>query len=507
MEFAKAIKEESNKTFTENGAVSLKSTNSALVDLFASIGALRTKSDDEVVKSFRSAFVEDRLLATKMLFYARNVRGGLGERKVFRTMLKDLATTNPEIVVKNIELIPVFGRYDDLYELIGTEAEFYMWSFLNTTIQNDIRSAVAGKPVSLCAKWLKSVNTSSHKSNELGKLTAKNLGMTERKYRKVLAGLRAQANLPEVNMFAKNGGAINIGLLLVRVMKDYGKTFQNEDPVGFAKFMEKVEKGEVTIKAGTLYPYDILMGANLTYEYPSGNRWDYSGTRSYPHFKIDADAVLEAQWKALPNYVSGENNVLVMSDTSGSMESDNGRPMATAIGLAVYFAERNKGAYKDLFLTFSESPRFVNLSGNSLAEKISNIESIVANTNLESAFDLILKVAVDNNVSTDEMPKSLIIISDMQFDGAVGARGTSKTFFNSMKDKFASKGYTMPTVIFWQVSERGNAFQADRFDANVILVSGQSTSTFKGILSNIGKTPFDFMCETLADPIYDVVKI
>lgn len=281
-----------------------------------------------------------------------------------------------------------------------------------------------------------------------------------------------------------------------------GKTVYTTDDKAWYIILEDLTLADFVMPPAA---YDILMAAGLTYEYPEGGRWNYVSGRRPPHFKINKDAVLEAQWKALPNYVSGENNVLVMSDTSGSMESDNGLPMATSIGLAVYFAERNKGAYKDLFLTFSESPQFVKLSGNTLAEKISNIESIVANTDLERAFDLILQVAVSNNVSADEMPKSLIIISDMQFDGARGSGG--ETFFNSMKKKFASKGYEMPVVIYWQVSARSSAFQAEHKDANVILVSGQGVSSFKAVLNNVGKTPWDFMIETLSDPMYDVVKI
>lgn len=493
MNFSDAARKQENLTLTENGAVSLKSTNSNLVDLFATVGAMRQKSDQEIINAFRLAFEEDKLLAIKLLFYSRNIRGGLGERKVFRTILKDLANTNPETVIKNLDIIPVFGRYDDLYELVKTKAESAMWAFLRATIEQDIRLMKEGKTVSMCAKWLKSVNTSSPNSNVLGTMTAKAFGMSERIYRKTLSALRSYVSLPETVMSANEWKKLNYSIVPSRAMKNYRKAFQKHDPIGFATFMAKVEKGEVTIKAGTLYPYDILMSANLN----TGSYWNSSHG-----FSIDNDPVLEAQWKALPNYVKGEHNILIMADTSASM---NGLPMATSLSLSIYFAERNKGAYKDLFMTFSESPEFVKLTGSTLAKKVKCIKSIVANTNLEKAFELILRVAINNNISQDEMPKTLIVITDMQFDEATSYSG--KTFFNDMKAKFAVSGYAMPSVVFWNVAARGNAFQAEKMDNNVIMVSGHSASTFRDVLGNIGKTPWDFMVETLSNPMYDVIKI
>jgi len=501
MEFAKAARKQSNYTYTENAAVALKSTESALLDLFATVGAMRGKNADEISRAFEAAFNEDRLLATKLMFYARNIRGGLGERNTFRKMLYTLAVNQPEIVIKNIDLIPHFGRYDDLYALVGTKAEGAMWKFISETIQRDVTNMIDGNPVSLCAKWLKSVNTSSKESNRLGRLTAKNLGLEEMIYRRTLSGLRKYIKIVERYMSSGNWEGITYSQVPSRAMKNYRKAFAKHDEIRFLNFIGNVAEGKEEIKASTLYPYDILEAGNLHYNYRYG-----SGNRHY--FEIDNDAVLEAQWKALPNYVEGEHNILVMADTSGSMY---GRPMATSIGLAIYFAERNRGAYKDLFLTFSARPEFINLKGETLAEKLSCVESIVANTNLEAAFDLILSVAVKNKISEDEMPKSLIIISDMHFDLATTdyRRGEfdKQTFHVSMMQKYEEAGYRMPTIIYWNVAQRESAFQVDAEDTNVILVSGQSTSTFKNVLGSVTRTPYEFMLETLNDPQYEMVKI
>lgn len=496
--FADSARVVSNLTTTENGAIALKSTRSALVDLFGSVGALRVKSTPEIRAMFNNAFQEDSLLATKLMFYARNIRGGLGERSTFRAMLRWLAEAYPEVVSKNLDLIPLFGRWDDLYTLVGTELEKPAFQLISKTINSDIHNMNIGQSVTLCAKWLKSANTSSKASCELGRLTAKNLGLSDRIYRKVLSRLRSYIQLTERKMSSNHWTEIDYSRVPSRAMKNYRKSFPKHDPIGFAKFMQDVEAGKVKINSATLYPYDILIGADLTHS---------------KMMRINRDPVLEAQWKALPNYVDEGSNILVMADTSGSM---SGLPMATSVGLAIYFAEHNTGAYKDLFLTFSESPSFVDLSGaNSLHEKVSRVPSIVANTNLEKAFDLILGVAIQNNIPQDEMPKALIIISDMQFDAATEyrpayygqARISADTFHQSMEIKYHRAGYEMPQIVYWQVEERSKAFQVEHDKNGVVLVSGQGTSVFKSILQNAGKTPYQFMVETLSDPMYDCVKI
>ena len=498
MNFANVVKNEKNFTLTENSAVALRSTGSNLLDLFSMAGAIRQKSADEVSNMFSLAFDEDRLLTVKLLFYCRNIRGGLGERIVSRYMMRWLAQNHPEIMRKNIDLIPLFGRYDDLYSLIGTPAEDEMWVLLSKTILFDLEHMKKGEPVTLCAKWLKSINTSSKESIALGKLTAKQFGMTEKQYRKTLSKLREYIKVIECTMSAQDWEDIAYAQVPSRAMKNYRKAFSKHDGERFGQYIEKVTKGEEKINSGALYPYDILVAAGLTYR----NK-----------FSINADPVLEEQWKALPNYIKKQINALVMCDTSGSME---GLPMAIGLSLAIYLAERNIGAYKDLFMTFSASPEFVELKGKTLKEKISHIESIVANTDLEAGMDLILKVAIENHVSQEEMPKYLYVVSDMQFDAADDNRGyngwgeavrVKKTFHQSMKAKFERAGYEMPIIVYWQVSQRQTAIQAKANDSGVILVSGASASTFRDLMNNMGTTPYEAMLEILNSEQYAMVEI
>ena len=490
--FLDGLKKENNFTLTENGAVALKSTNSALVDLFGQIGALRNRSEQEIETAFIKAFSEDSLLATKMAFYARNVRGGLGERKVFKVIMDFLAKVHPEIVEKNMAYIPVFGRYDDLYTFVGTKCENLMWELIYRQWLEDFKNMFQGKPISLLAKWLKSCNTSSRESQKLGNLTASKLGLSKKEYRKGLSTLRSYLKVVENQMSSNKWQDIEYSHVPSKAMKNYRKAFMKHDADGFNTYIENVSEGKEKINSSTLYPYDILEGMS---------EWGGFNLRYLKH-----DQVLEQQWKALPNYIKGENNVLVMADTSSSM---NGRPMATAVGLAIYFAERNHGVFKDTFMTFSSKPSLVQIKGTTLYEKVKCVPAIVSNTNLEAALQLILQTAINNNLTNEDMPKSLVVISDMQFDSATRYDycTTNKTFYQSMERMFADNGYQVPNIIFWQVDARSDTFQVTSDYIGVQMASGQSPSVFKSVLANIGKTPYEAMVATLNDPMYDMITV
>jgi len=491
--FVNALKKENNYTLTENGAVALKSTNSVLVDLFGQIGAMRNRTDADIEAAFSKAFAEDRLLATKMAFYARNIRGGLGERRAARVIFNFLAKVHPDVMRKNIQYVPLFGRYDDLYEFVGTPVENDMWTLIKEQWSLDIDNMNNNKPISLLAKWLKSVNTSSDESNRLGKLTAKNLGLSEKEYRKTLSALRRYLDVTEVKMSHNQWSDINYAGVPSRAMSIYRNAFRKRDEERFNAYIESVSKGESKINASTLFPYDIIEKMQLR----TGWNGNYLAVNHY-------DKVLEEQWKALPNYIEGENNVLVMADTSASMM---GRPMATSVGLAIYFAERNHGVFKDVFMTFSSRPSFVQLKGNTLYEKIKCIPSIVENTNLEAAFKLILDTAIRNNLTAEDMPKSLVVISDMEFDNATDYNTNHETFYESMVKMYRQHGYEMPNIIFWNVDSRHDNFQVASEYRGVQLASGQSPSVFKSILNNIGKTPYEAMLSVLNDPMYDCITV
>lgn len=483
MDFSTIAKKQGQLKFTENGQMAYNTTNSNLLDLFGTIGALRTRDKAEIEDKFARAFAEDALLATKMLFYAGDIRGlGLGERRTFRICLKWLAMNYPDIVRKNITAIPMFNRWDSIFELVGTPCEEDMWFVIDKQLQKDVLQALAGESCSLLAKWMPSENASSKATKALALKAIKALGITPREYRKVLSNLRRYIDVTETKMSQNEWNSINYEAVPSVAMKNYQKAFARRDALRYQEYLASVNKGEKKINSSTLYPYDLV--------------------EQYLNYRNGGPAT-EAQWKALPNYVSGENNVLVMADVSGSM---CGRPMATSVGLAIYFAERNKGAYHNLYMTFTDQPRFVSIKeGATLRENVRFVEQagIGYNTNLEAAFNEILKMAVQNSLRNEELPKALLIVSDMEIDYVVSRDGLD--FVEIMKKRFAQHGYKMPKLIMWNVDSRQDTFLTQGDD--VLQVSGQSTNTFKSVLSSINCSAYELMLKVLNDELYSCIEI
>ena len=483
MDFANALKEESKFTRTENGAVALNTTSDARLDLFGTIGALRDADENRITTLFSEAYAQDKLFATKIAFYARDIREGLGERKTFRTIIRYMAEHHPEALRPNLDLIGVFGRYDDLYELIGTPLEDDMWKVMKNQFEEDWKNILTGNSaISLLGKWIKTADASSPKTRKLGILTAHKLGYSVFEFKRMVRSMRKRIGVVESLMSAGKWAEIKYPEVPSRAMMIYRRAFVKHDPDGFSEFINKADKGEVKINASTLYPYDIV--EKILYG-------------------RENNKVLEAQWKALPDYIEQGTNALIMADVSGSM---CGRPMATSIGLAIYFAERNTGAYHNLFMTFSSNPQIVTLKGETLHQKIKNVENADwgGNTNLKAAFEKVLDIAEKNNVSQEEMPKAIVVISDMEIDYC-GDKNWS--FYDKMEKKFQKAGYVIPNVIFWNVYSRHDLFHADATRKGVQLASGQSVTVFKQVLQNLGYNPVEAMENTINSERYDCITV
>lgn len=477
MSFMDDLDIETSVTLTENGGQALSTTGDKLLNLFAVLGALRSRPTD-VIDKFDAAYRENADLATKMAFYGRDVRGGLGERAVGRLMLRELALLYPEVVVANFKNIVEFGRYDDLFVLFDTECEDAMVEFVKLQLISDEYHMDKHESVSLLAKWMPSINASSEHTKALAHCFVKAFNTTPREYRKTLSALRKYIDVTEVKMSANKWTDIEYKAVPSNAMSNYGSAFARHDYEGFNRYMDAVKSGDVKINASTLYPYNVI-------ETLYGNR-----------------DVAEAQWKALPNYVEGDNNFLIMADVSGSMM---GRPMATSVGLAIYFAERNHGAFANKFMTFTDIPRIVDVTGDDLFEKYCSVTDHVGyNTNLEAAFDAILSTAVRTKCPQADLPKALVIISDLEIDYWDGG---SLTFTEEMRKRFADAGYEMPKLVYWNVDSRKDTFLASKNDPNAILVSGQSASTFKNLIKGIDLSAFEIMVQTLNDPRYDSVVV
>ena len=487
MSFLEDIKNVQSAKLTENGAYATSTTGSYLVDIFGLAGSFRTRQPEELVDLFNKAMAEDNLLATKFAYYLRDVREGLGERDVGKVLLYSLAVDYPKTFAANIETMTEVGRYDDLVDIlyglnkngIVNEATTALQATLKDQYQKDIESMSKGEPASLLGKWMPSINTSSKETKEKACMMRDLLGVDNMTYRKSLSSLREHLNVVERNISSKNYNEINYEAVPSRAMKQYKNAFERNDTEHFHNYLDAVRSGEQKINAGTLFPYDIVR------EFMT-NR----GTEA-----------MDLAWNALPNYVDEDKNYLIMADVSGSMY---GLPMYTSVGLALYFAERNKGTFGNHFMTFSSNPELVEVKGDTLQEKINYISNADwgMSTNLEKAFDLILDTAVKNNTPVEEFPTSLVVISDMEIDRA---SRTDTLFSNAMKEKFADAGYQLPNLVYWNVDARQNTFHAKANDANIQLVSGSSPTIFKALCSGEFLTPLQNVEQTLNVPRYDNV--
>ena len=504
MNFATAMHREGTRKLTENGAAAYDSTaQGALLDLFSQIGALRPRTDHEIEQKFAAAFREDKLLATKMLFYSGDIRqGGLGERRTFRICLRWLAENHPEIVNKNIELIPYFNRFDSWFVLCGTKCEKLMWENVAKTLAADMKAYNASTakkivPVSLLAKWMPSENTSSVQTRQMAAKAMRALHLEPRKYRKMLSALRKHINVVECQMSAGEWDLIDYAKVPSYAMHNYGSAFAKHDHERFDAYLKSVSKGEVKINAATLYPYDLVEKYMNIRE---------AGTHYGDCFVArNENAVVEAQWKALPNYLTKPMNTVVMADVSGSM---HGRPMATSIGLAIYLAQRNTGLYHNQYMTFTNEPHFVNIKeGASLLENVQKVAAagVGYSTNLEKAFQEVLDVAVANRVPANQMPKTFVVISDMEIDRYMRP-GRHWDFLDVMEARYNVKGYSLPRIVMWNVNARKDTVLSQ--DENTIFISGQSPSSFKALCQNLdGITAYELMLQVLNGKAYAKVCI
>ena len=390
MDLLHAIEDAANKTYTENGAVTLETTGDCCLDLFATVGALRHVSEEEIC------------------LFARDVRGGLGERRAFRVITRWLADYAHTSVAKNISNIPEYGRYDDLLSLLATSCEADVLRFIAAQWKKDMKALESGEPVSLLGKWLPSVNATNADTIAKGKKVAKYLKLRPVEYRKALTALRKRIHILENDLRIKEYN-FDYAKLPSKAMYKYRAAFLRNDEARYHEFLNKVEKGEAQMHTDSLTPYDIVASV-----LDNSSRWK-------PDVKA-ANAkerkALDVTWKALPDYTCGEN-ALVVVDGSGSMYGyGNPMPAAVALSLGIYFAERNRGQFQNHFITFSEHPRLVKIKGNDIVDKVMYCESYneCANTNIEAVFRLILTAAKIHQVPQEEMPSRIYIVSDMEFD-------------------------------------------------------------------------------------------
>lgn len=492
-EFLNALKNDTNYGYTENGGIKHNSTMSKVLDMFGMGGSMRNRNEDDIIHMFRCAYGEDATLALRCLFYLRDVRGGQGERRFFRTVLHWMGNHMIEEVEHLIPLISEYGRWDDLFELFNTKSEAAMLGYIYNTIHKNEDH--------LIYKWLPSINASSRTTKSRGRKIAYEFDMTEREYRKMLTDGRKTCNLVESLMSQNHWDQIAFDKLPSRAGLLYKNAFMRREETK-ARYMEFMSNEKTKVNASVLNPVEI---AHQIFNYRSWNRPSDTERNAWQKY-----------WDNLKDYYNGhEEPGIAIVDVSGSM---TGQPMEAAVSMGAYIAERGKGQFQNHFITFSNNPELVEFSGVDLYDKFRR--AITAewggSTNIEAVFDLLLNTAIKNHMTAEDMPKTLYIFSDMEFNGCITSGPVShdrwsyghtlnerqiNTVIEAQAQKWRRYGYKLPRVIFWNLDARHDNIPAigDGFS----YVSGFSMNMVECILS--GKDGITLMLEKLNSVRYQPI--
>ncbi len=502
------LNEDMNSSITENGAIGYRTTGKELLDMNFMISSMRKMSEKQICDKFVKVFYENKMYAVKWLFYVRDCREGAGERRLFRICMKYLADNHKDIASAVIPLTAEYGRWDDLLTLLDTVLADEVIELIGKQLTKDMKNMKQNKPISLCAKWLPGCNSKNYDHRRMGLTITEKLGLSERKYRKMLSALRKYLDIVELKMCTGQWEEIDYSKVPSRANLRYNSAFLKHDEERRRKYLESLQKGETKINAGVLFPHDIL------HKYCDSRPWRIE-------IKKEDDIAIEEMWKALPDYVNGAGNTICVADGSGSMVSFVGGTNVTALevanALAIYFSERCSGQFKDNYITFSEHPQLVNLSNaKSLREKmeVALAHNECANTNIEAVFDLILQTAINKNMTQDELPQNILILSDMEYNSCATTNAgvgrwdmvrPNQKLFKVFEERYAEHGYKLPRLVFWNICSRTGTIPVKENDLGVALVSGFSPAIVKMVLSN-STDPLECLLEQLNSERYQQVE-
>lgn len=453
---------------TENGANMYESTDNKCLDLFALGAATRNRSDEDRLALFKEAYAENPDMAFQILWYIGDVRNGQGERDFFRICYKWMCEEHPMTAKKYLDEIPNYKRWDDLVYIGMDLMPNTVGTIVANQLDKDIHNYLENKSVSLCAKWLPSINASSNKTRAMAKRLCKALGIDYKRYRKMLAKLRGYLNIVEKNLTNRNYKNIDYSQVPSQANIKYHQAFMRNDEDRYSDFIENKEsKMNMTVT----YPYQIVH--QIVYN------------------NLDRD-VAQKMWDNLPDYLNGDkSNTICVVDTSGSME---GTPLDVACSLGLYFGERNRGPFKDCYISFSSRPKLVEFANGDIKDKVRKIygDNLCENTNIKKVFDLLLEIAKKPATKREDIPENILIISDMEFDYA--QEGNFESAFDKIKREWKAAGFEMPKLIFWNVDARQNNLPI--ISGSVSFVSGFSPVIFKTIIT--GKQGEELMQEAIA---------
>lgn len=484
--FVKATMNESVRT--ENGAVTYNAHNDPVLSVFGHGGALRGQEERRILNFINDALNTDFNLALRAIFHIGDIRGGQGERQFMRYAVKQLATLYPNKVNATQLLLAIeeYSRFDVILELLDTPLETQLGVFISERLEKDLKTEYP----SLLAKWLPSANSRNTSTRNKGRKIAKLIGVTEKEYRKTLSKLRKQIGIVETLVTEGRWGEIELDKVPGVALKRYSTLFNEKIPTKMEDFFAEAERaleaGEKSnLKTNTLYPHDILSDV----------------------FSRNIDSKQgDLLWKSLPDYVKG-HGVLSVIDASASMGSfeRKGSPMNIAMSLGLYTSERLSDAFKDHYINFNDAhnTKMLKFIGNDLLSKCNSLNrrDWGWSTDVQAVFDLVLRTATKNNLTQEDMPKSIVIFSDMEFNSC----GENTNLVEAQR-KFADAGYVLPNLVFWNVESRNDQSPVQADSSGAVLVSGYSPVTLQFVLSGATKTPYDLMLDVIGTSRYDLAE-
>lgn len=509
----------SNISYTENGMQGYKSIGNPYLDFLYKVSSFRGKSEDELKKivfDFIASIMNDenKNYLLKFILYIRDPRNGLGERALGRELVASLFKyfdfkNKEDIFTWIVNRLYDYGRWDDYVSLVQ---DFYLTEFgcqenkdgiphiqqlvisLKKTLEDDLKNIEINASATLLAKWMPSINTSSNTTRNWAKFFAKHFEWSEKQYRQNLSKLRKYLKVTERQMSLQEWNEIDYEKVPSLANLRYKDAFLKHDKERREEYLNKLAKGEAKINSSVNFPHDVVHKYSL-------DNWG-------PHLQ-KYDETLEQLWKNLKQ-IDGLKDTLVVRDDSGSMVTYVGNSNVTALevatALGIYCAEHCSETYKNKIISFSKYPKYLDFSDKvSLHDKLDYLyeHSEVANTNIRKVFQLILKTAIDNNLKQEDLPKQILIISDMEFDAGVDFVGNP---IEEAQKEFEKYGYTVPKLIFWNVNSRTNTVPIKTNDLGVYLLSGFSPNVLN-ILADGVDNQFEALIKELDRKYQEVPEI
>lgn len=506
-EYVVEVPYECHSAFTENGSVALSTSDDPRVDFFTKV--TRNTPAMEIQKMLDECWLLSHLDTVKLIFQLRDCRGGKGERKQFVECMKWLASKEPMLSHRLLlsGYIPFYGRWKDMNELMCISVTSVLFAFFNQ-LDADLKALEEGRhnEISLAAKYAPSEGSATDRKYKCLNQMTKSLGVSKSEYRKTyLAPLRKHLNCVERHLTdnPEDWMSIDFSHVPSQAMSKYKSAFAKHTPIKFANYLESVKKGESKMNVQQLAPHEII-----------GKYFEHD---DWKEELASIDYVLEAQWKIyvelLRKTMSSKGKSIAMVDVSGSMK---GQPLQVAISLGILLSELNEGVFKNKVITFSTVPQLIEVKGDTLLEKIKTVNSMNwdMSTNIDAAFELLLKVAVENGIPKEDMPSVIYILSDMQFDAsnlharALGVRSVevSTEMKKNLIDAYASAGYHIPSIVYWNLRGDTKTMPAVSNEKGVCCVSGFSPSILNLVLDGEEVSPMKIMRQSIDNPRYDPIE-